>query len=122
MKWRLALLLMFSTSASALIVVKLPFDEMVQLASLVVVGKVERVERQVHSEFRSSYAMVRIESLLKGTAPELICVVTRPEIAERSFSVTGGRRYLFLLTHYGKDCFTSVNGSAAVIPVDGEPG
>jgi hypothetical protein len=35
--------------------------------------------------------------------------------------VTGGRRYLFLLEHYEKDCFTSVNGSAGAIPVDGEP-
>jgi hypothetical protein len=121
MNWRLIPLLMFSTTASALFVERLPFDELVKRASLVVVGKVERVEREVHS-MPSTHAMVRVESLLKGTAPEVFCLQTRPEIPERSFRVTGGRRYLFLLEHYEKDCFTSVNGSAGAIPVDGEPG
>jgi hypothetical protein len=120
MKWWLALLLLLlGTSANSLVVVRLPFDELVKRASVVFIGTVERIQPVVHSQ-DSTHATVKVESLLKGTAPAVICLLTRPPFPESNFEVTAGRRYLFLLTQYD-DCYVSVNGSAAVSPVDGKP-
>ena len=72
---------------------------------------------------RSTYptwAEVRVESVLKGTAPTTIRVQSRGMIAESSVLMNAGRRYLFLLTKHN-DIYISVNGHYAVIPVDGKP-
>ena len=65
-------------------------------------------------------ALVKVESILKGTVPNTVCVLTRHPDAERSFKVIVGRRYLFLLVQR-QDCYDSVNGHFGVIPVDGKP-
>jgi hypothetical protein len=119
MKWWLVPLLLFCTSAFALYLEEMSFDERVRQASVVLIGTVERVQPRVHSR-HSTYALVKVESLLKGTASDSVCVLTRHPDAEQSFTVTAGRRYLFLLTR-DQDCYRSVNGHFAVIPVDGEP-
>jgi hypothetical protein len=119
MKRWLVPLLLLGTSAYAFELKEIPFDENVRSASVVLIGAVETVDKQPVNSRRASSAQVKVESILKGKAAGTVCVQTRHANAEESFVVAAGRRYLFLLTKY-EDCYLSVNGHFAVIPVDGK--
>jgi hypothetical protein len=119
MKWKLFALLLLGSSAFANVLREMSFDEKVNAASVVLIGIVEPISPQPKNS-APRYALVRVESLLKGAAPEIIRVQTVSLVHEKGFRVTTGRRYLFLL-YVNKDLHISVNGRFGVIPVDGKP-
>lgn len=119
MIWKLVTLLVVSGSAFAYRLEEASFDEKVKRASVVLIGSVEVVQ-PYDNTLQAAYAQVRVESVLKGSAPTTILIETRGLVAEWSVNVVEGRRYLFLLTK-PKDLYISVNGRFGVIPVDGKP-
>jgi hypothetical protein len=119
MKWQQIALLLLGSSVHAVELREVSFDEKVSRATVVVIGVVEQTQPH-ENNFRQEFAQVKVESVLKGTAPDTIRLETYGRVAEEAVIVTAGRRYIFLLRST-QDVHISVNGKFGVIPVDGKP-
>jgi len=116
MKFRLIPLLLLGSSAFALVLQEISFDEKVKRAEVVLIGVVEQAQPHAR-DFKQEFAQVRVESVLKGKAPDIIQLETYGSVAEESVVVTAGHRYIFLLKSF-HGVYVSVNGRFGVIPVD----
>lgn len=119
MRLRAGLLALICSIAVAYELEEVPLDEKVKRASLVVIGVVQNAPAH-SSNFQQEFAQVKVETVLKGSAPISIQVQTYGSHAESAFVVMAGRRYLFFLRLH-KGTYYSVNGRFGVIPVDGKP-
>jgi len=122
MKWRLIPLFLIGSCAFAIELVEVSFEQNVRRAQVVVIGVVEQAQPHVNN-VKLEPAQIKVESVLKGTAPSIIRLDTHGRMAEEAFVVTAGRRFMFLLESEKSDkgVYFSVNGKFGVIPMDGKP-